>query len=395
MIRYLFRRDTILATLMVFALIGLLALIPLNTHVLDPFKLALQDFDYNDLAYSKMEKNKNTALDTNIVIVNVGQAKRPQIAEMIKKVQEQHPLVIGVDVTFKEPKTPAEDSLLMQVSRSPETVMAYEMVSEGHHLKPAGFLFAQTPDKGYVNIWGEEGGVNRDFLPVVKQDGHEYLSFAAAILRKANPASYQKLLSRGRSKETINYKRRDSQYQVIEGDALMMGTDSFPLANKIVLVGYISPDPNNVEDKLFTPMNARSFGKSLPDMNGVVVHANIINMILEADYISKMPAWITWGIALVVCWIHMAVFLAFAIERHLWFHLLSKIAQIVSAIAFIYIGLYTFYAFNLKINLVPTFVAIILAVDVLYFYEAICNWMHHRYRLPSVFHNPNTKHKHK
>jgi CHASE2 domain-containing sensor protein len=395
MIRYLFKRDTILATLMVFILIGLLSLIPLNTHVLDPFKLALQDFDYNDLAYSKMHKGEEADIDTNIVIVNVGQAKRPEIAEMIRKINEQHPKVTGVDVFFENAKSAEEDSLLMEVIKSPGIVSAYKMIPADHHLKPTGILYGQTENEGHINLGGEEGGVVRDFMPVVKQGDQEYLSFAAAIVKKINPAAYAKLIKRGKTYESINYRRTDTQYQVIDGYDLIAGTDSFPLTNKIVFLGYISQDPNNIEDKSFTPMNSRSFGKNLPDMNGVVVHANIVNMIMEGNYISKMPKWVTWGIAFVVCWLHMAVFLAFAIERHLWFHLLSKIAQILSAIAFIYIGLYTFYAFDMKINLVPTFVAIILAVDVLYFYEAICNWMHHRYRLPSVFHNTNPKHKHK
>ena len=72
MLKYLFKRDTILATIMVFVVMGMLALIPVNTHVLDPIKLALQDFDYNDMAYSQFNKNSHTAVDTGIVIINIG-----------------------------------------------------------------------------------------------------------------------------------------------------------------------------------------------------------------------------------------------------------------------------------------------------------------------------------
>src|SRR5690242_3137985 len=101
MIRYLFKRDTLLATLMVFVVIALLGLIPLNTHVLDPIKLALHDFDYNDLAYSRLKKNKETAVDTNIVIINIGDAQRSEIASIIRKIQQQRPAAIGVDVLFE------------------------------------------------------------------------------------------------------------------------------------------------------------------------------------------------------------------------------------------------------------------------------------------------------
>ncbi|MFZ4769873.1 MAG: hypothetical protein ACOYLO_06795, partial [Ferruginibacter sp.] len=76
MLKYLFKRDTILASIMVFVVMGMLALIPINTHVLDPIKLALQDFDYNDMAYSQFNKNSHTAVDTGIVIINIGDADR-------------------------------------------------------------------------------------------------------------------------------------------------------------------------------------------------------------------------------------------------------------------------------------------------------------------------------
>ena len=86
MFKYLFKRDTILATVMVFIVMGLLALIPINVHVLDPIKMALQDFDYNDMAYSQFNKNSQSSIDTGIVILNIGNAGRSEIAAMIKKV---------------------------------------------------------------------------------------------------------------------------------------------------------------------------------------------------------------------------------------------------------------------------------------------------------------------
>jgi CHASE2 domain-containing sensor protein len=389
-LRYLFHRDTILATLLVFLLMGMLALIPLNTHFFDPIKLALQDFDYNDLAYSKMHKNETTEVDS-ILIVNIGKSDRNEIAALIDKVQERKPKVVGVDVVFNEPKSAEEDSLLIStLSKHKNLVLAYEMRGKKRQDTPHGFLRKKAYTSGYVNFIGEEGGVNRSFAPFIKNGSETYPAFSTEVVRLVNPAAYKKLVDRGKKAETINYTRRNEQFLVIDGMDIMTGMDSTDLRNRIVLLGYTSDDQNDIEDKKFTPMNAKSFGKSVPDMAGVNVHANIINMVIQGKYINKMPKWLTWGLAFVICWLHMAIFLAYAIERHLWFHLAAKVAQVVSAVLFILIGLNVFYHFDYKVNLVPSFVAIILAVDVLYFYEAICNWLHKKYRHVSVFH----KHKH-
>ena len=128
MFKYLFKRDTILATIMVFVVMSLLALIPINTHILNPIKMSLQDFDYNDLSYSRMGKNENTAVDTNIVIVNIGMGERKEIAEAIHTIETYNPKVIGVDVLFEEPKGAEQDSLLHSMAEiSSNIVFAYNL----------------------------------------------------------------------------------------------------------------------------------------------------------------------------------------------------------------------------------------------------------------------------
>ncbi len=384
--KYLFKRDTLLATFMVFIIMGLLSFIPLNTHVLDPIKLALQDFDYNDLAYSRMGKNSQAPVDTNIIIINIDTAKRKDIAAIIQKVKSRQPLIIGVDVFFEKQKTPADDSLLINlVSFSSNLVMAYQLQTKGKKISPNGFLFSKSMHKGFTNFVGEEGGVIRHFAPVIKEKNESFESFSTAMIKVINPAKYKTLLGRGKKTESIHFTRTSNKYIIIDGKSFLAGTDSSSLNNKIVLIGYIGKS-TDTEDKHFTPMNPQSFGKSLPDMNGVLVNANIIHMVLKDKYVNKMPVWLTWILAFFICWIHMSIFLAYFIERHLWFHLAAKVAQVLSAVLFVYIGLLVFYKFNYKVNLTPSFIAIILAVDVLYFYEAFRNWLNKKYGFNSVFH---------
>src|SRR5678816_545888 len=110
--KYLYERDTIFATLWVFLFIVILGSIPLNLGIMNPIKLGLKDFDFNDISYSKLGKTKNTLRDDRIVIINIGQADREGIAYLIEKTASMHPKVMGLDVLFVEAKDPAKDSLI-------------------------------------------------------------------------------------------------------------------------------------------------------------------------------------------------------------------------------------------------------------------------------------------
>ncbi len=132
-------------------------------------------------------------------------------------------------------------------------------------------------------------------------------------------------------------------------------------------------------------MNTRWYGKSIPDMPGIVVHANIISMALENKYIKKLPLWANLLIAVFVCWLHMSFFIRYYLESHIWFHLVAKIAQVASAIFFVWLGIYLFNRYRLKVDLKMSLIVIVMAVDVIYFYEAWAVWMHKKFNYKTVF----------
>jgi len=385
MFKYLFKRDTILATLMVFMVMGLLAFIPFNTHVLDPVKLALQDFDYNDLAYSQLHKNSNRSTDTNIVIVNIGESGRSEIAEMIELILAQQPAVLGVDVLFADAKDSAADNRLRNLfTANPTLVVSYNFDPHPGGISN-GYFYTAARSRGYANFVGEDAGCIRHFAPFMHIAGTQQ-SLAAAMMQIADPRAYNALLDRRSKTEQINYARTADEYLVIDRDELSaMDSNGQQLAGKIVLLGYLPASPFSLEDKHFTPLNTKSVGKSVPDMQGVVIHANILSMIRDGQYINKWPSWLLWTIAVVLCWLHMAIFIRYFLDNHLWFHLVAKTAQIISAIVIVYLGLLFFFKWDIKINLTPSFIAIILAVDVLYFYEAIVGWLHKKFGVHSLF----------
>jgi CHASE2 domain-containing sensor protein len=184
----------------------------------------------------------------------------------------------------------------------------------------------------------------------------------------------------------INYSRRAKQYWVADAEDVMMDNvvDSL-LTGKIVLLGYLNDNPNDIEDKMFTPMNDKFAGKSYPDMNGIVVHANIISMVLDGKYIKKTPEWMAWLLAIIMGWIHMSLFIRYYLENHIWFHLVAKLAQVFSVLFFAYLGMFIFDKFAIKLDMKYTLYVIALAVDVIYFYEALATWLHKKYKYTTIF----------
>jgi CHASE2 domain-containing sensor protein len=387
--KYLYKRDTILSTIGVFVFLILLGMIPINFYVLNPMKMALKDFDFNDITYAKLGKGKETP-DPRIVIVNIGHLNRGSLAELIEKVSSMKPKVMGLDVYFDGEREPDQDSLLRSVFLKTKNLVAASRQSYNKendkifvvkdHFDDANHL------KGFVNVDADTIGTVRIYSPFAKIGDKKTLHFTSAIVHEFNKAAFKKLESRHKKQEIINYSRRTYDYQPIESDQLMQ--DSITenhIRDKIVLFGYVNQKPDDIEDKKFTPMNVEFAGKTKPDMNGVIVHANIISMVLDGNYIKKMPKWVAWIVAILIGWLHMSLFIRYYLENHIWFHLVAKLAQVFSAIFFAYLGMWIFDKFDIKLDMKYTLYVIVLAVDIIYFYEAFAVWLNKKFKFRTVF----------
>jgi CHASE2 domain-containing sensor protein len=390
--KYLYERDTIFATIWVFIFIFGLGLIPLNLGILNPIKLGLKDFDFNDIYYSKSKNTDSIIVDNRITIINIGYADREGIAHMIDKVAEYKPKVMGLDALFSGPRDPVKDSILREtINRNKNLVLAvkFQLDSAGKFMTDGNYFKTDSTLFGYANFptKGDKETV-RSYFPF-KSDKHLTIpSFSSALVKKYDPEAYKKIEKKGDKQTLINYSRQynyeKKKYWVIE-DFEISPPDESLIKDRIVLFAYVNANPLDIEDKKFTPMNEKFAGKSWPDMNGIVVHANIISMVLDKTYIKKVPSWANFLIGVVVCWLFMSFFIRYYLESHIWFHLVAKIVQVLSAFLFIWLGIIVFERYRLKVDLKLSILVIIMAVDVIYFYEAWAVWMHKKYNYKTVF----------
>lgn len=400
--KYLYERDTIFATLSVFVFLTLLGLIPINFYVLNPMKMALKDFDFNDIAYAKAHKDDNIKGDDRVVIVNTGVLDRAEIGFLIEKVNEYKPKVIGLDIYFEGEKDPQKDSILREAFRKTKNLVAVSVAyPTEHEFKIKENYFDDVlPKRGNANLLGEEIGTIRQYTPFEEINSQRYPHITSAIVKEYNDTAYIKLENRHKEVETINYMRTvnnedKKKYQVLEPEDLYNdNVDTNVLKGKIVLLGYINLDPNNIEDKKFTPMNHKFYGKQHPDMNGIIVQANIISMVLDNNYIKKMPSWAAWVFALLIGWLHMSLYIRYYLEDHIWFHLVAKLTQVFSVIFFAYLGMIIYDKLKIRVDMKYTLYVIALAVDVIYFYEALVSWLHKKFGYTTIFGHHHAEHGH-
>jgi CHASE2 domain-containing sensor protein len=383
--KYLFKRDTLLVTVSIFILIGLILSLPFNFHFMEPIKNVLYDFDYTDLSYAQLNR-VDAPFDDRVVIVNVGDADRAGIAAILSKLNAMHPKVIGVDLLFEKLKDPQQDSVLREsIKNIPDLVLANRVTDTSL----TGVFNSWAAYNGYANFYGEKGSVVRYFAPLKNYKGVPVKSFSGAIMSIAYPKAYAKLRKRDKRVEMINYKRHQSKYLVINyRDLFANKVAEESIKDKIILVGFVSDNPNDIEDKHYTPMNEKFLGKSIPDTYGVVIHANIISMILDRDYVHCLHLWQNWFLAVLLGWIYIAIFMRHFIDKHIWFHLVVGLIELVSAVLFIFITIVMFNDFNVKIDMTPTLGIIIISAEVLYFYHGVAVWLYKKYNYKTIFYKP-------
>ena len=93
------------------------------------------------------------------------------------------------------------------------------------------------------------------------------------------------------------------------------------LRGKIVLIGYLGEnlvDSLSCHDKYFTPLNENYVGRSMPDMYGVVIHANIVSMILNDSYIYNLDNYLIVFFALFLCYVNILFFEFIKVNYSLW-----------------------------------------------------------------------------
>lgn len=382
MLKKLLKPHSIIVTILILLFIWLLDFIRVNLHFLDPFNYGLKDYEITDIVFSQL-RDKDIINEDRIVLVNVGQPDRDTIAKMINHINAAKASVIGVDVFFEERKDSKVDSMLhLSIKNSPNIVLANRLVNyidrKDLFETEVGIdtFFSNYATMAFANFPTNDTRTIRYFSPKETTLLGDAFAFATSIIQKYDSQAAQDLLKRKNPVEQINYSGDLNSFIYYEPKTLL----SIPakdlqevLKGKIVLLGYIGERRWNrpLLDRHFTPLNPKYTGRTEPDMNGLVIHANILRMILNRDYINQLPLWMTRLIAVIFCYFNVLLIHSIYGRFHEAFHGITRVLQIVEFVILFFIIAFLFYYFKIKFEFGLGILALLLAYDFVMIYESL------------------------
>jgi CHASE2 domain-containing sensor protein len=389
--------DCAAGTVFVFAVLaGLYGITQLRVFdAFDPLGQALGDMELTDIAFSQIREDP--PMDTNIVIVNIGYLSRAQIGQQIINLSKHKPKVIGLDIIFScdwlQDSTicpQAYDTMgnmyfAYAVEQAGNVVMAHKLQQTKKLIKEFGDIdvydsiehtyptLMPGAYEGFVNLETEAAHQEdlkacRRFNPQMMVNGQRELAFSVKMAMIYDSVRTKRFLARDKPTEVINYKGNivdwhgasnyAGRYIVLDWDQALDTTQFVGemIKDKIVIMGFLGGDLTDTswDDKFFTPLNKKYAGKARPDMYGVVVHANIVSMILEEDYIEVLQPWQEIAIAIIVCFLNVALFLVITKKIPDWFDGLSVAVQLIQIVLFSFLMIEFFAWFNFKFNVTWT-----------------------------------------
>ncbi|CAN5358048.1 hypothetical protein BH09BAC2_BH09BAC2_21720 [soil metagenome] len=370
--------EYLLINIFVFAGIGILSLLVLNISFLNSFKLAFEDFTLTDIFYNKIQNNP--VYNGPVVLVNLEKRNRGEIADLIHRVEKGKPKVVGIDSMFPDVRDTMDVKLKEAFEMYPNLVLPYIDYFDEERQPIKNDPFFNTSSTAYVNIEGEdpEFSTIRNFY----SGRDDKISFTGAILEKYDPTIAEKLLRKKDKRTEIKFYGNLENFRYYNYDEV--NDSSFDvnfLKNKIVLIGYLGNTGVQTkldEDRFFTPLNPRLSGRSHPDMYGMVIHANILRMALEDDYVHIAPKWLNIIIAFVLSLLVLPYFIHLYVHKPVWFHLETMLIQVTMSILFVFLTILLYAKANIKVESSSVLIAVLLLGDFVLIYDSLVRFFKHK-----------------
>ena len=241
---------------------------------------------------------------------------RTLLAQMVGKLNNAGAQVIGLDILFAEPQsTTADEALARAIRDSRGVVLADKIASypDGPRwTEPISKLADAAAGIGHSQAVLDTDGVCRRFpLFELTLDGPRE-AFALSVARRlsplaadrflaaysvAIPAAQEKVMTAAPVLVPVSYRR--GGFEIVSAGDVLSGRNLRTLKARPVLVGFGATE---IADRLNTPLSGM-----LP-ASGVEIHAQILDSILAARTLHRLPAGVSTILVMLTCASAIAVF---------------------------------------------------------------------------------------
>lgn len=396
---FVFNMRNVYSTASIFGLVALIYFSPGNIEIFDPIQKALADFSFTDIVFAEWRK-ESEPVDQNIIIVHVGR-NRAEIAAQTKILAAMQPKVIGIDPIFSSEKEPEVDFAFMDALQSAKNVVLSSQLSELQEKTkntPERFAQIQAPHPkfrlpnvsfGHANFAASDEDKKsqtiREFEPqynlldsALSKKDTAINAFALEVAERYKPGIVKQIKERGEEKELINFRGGLNKFILIDIEPEMPIDSAVAMygslvKDKIVLLGFMGQpfnNPNDIRNKFYTPASEQYVGKSVPDMYAIVLHANIISMLVNGEFIDQMPDWLGYALAIVVCFFNMALFHWITVKLPSFAGGEMKVIQLIQSGLLVLGSMYALNTFDYQFEIALTLAIILISSDVMEIHES-------------------------
>lgn len=279
--------------------------------------------------FYQMVANKRdiAKLDSTIVIVNIDNCNRDEIAETIELLGLCETKAIGVDIFFDSPTS--NDQNLIQAIESCENIvlpvyMCYDTEQDIFTKGNGSFFYKNFPENKYygaINLVGDNmHSIIREFRREFPCINDTIPNFVARLTELSSSISYKRLNARNNKYETIWFPSKE--FSIIKPIDILEKCNY--LQGKIVLLGTVS----DYSDFHITPIDYQ--------MPGVILHAYALSTILNDEYVYQCSEFIVWIISILLCAI--IVVINIILRQNNLGNLIVRILQMVILYLIVLIG---------------------------------------------------------
>ena len=130
----------------------------------------------------------------------------------------------------------------------------------------------------------------------------------------------------------------------------------------------------DIEDKFFTPLNEYTVGKSDKDMYGTVIHANIVSMLINNDFIFELS--IFWVAFLTFISMYFTTMFLMKMDKksRLNYRIKKNIYLFVHSVVLVGLSLFLF-RYNIVVEVAPIIIGTLFAGSYVKYYKDLIRYL--------------------